>query len=298
MSTHGATTGTPLGRSPWQMLITLMAIGFALTIAVGMAWRGWSFYRLGLDARVDHPAFRALSPNGRVGILYGEIGASLVFLNLLYLVRRRLARLPLGSMKMWLDAHVLTGSLAGTFVLFHSAFQLRTPIATLTAVSMVFVIFTGVIGRYLYAFAPKDETAALARTIRTIETEMPGLGSWIQKQIQAIPATRLGPETTLLRALITLPRWRMEASARREAIKMSVLGWAALQSRSKTERKHIESLCARASTLAWRDVRAAASATMLASWRSLHRFGALLMVLSVIVHIVVALYYGYGIGGE
>jgi len=287
-----------MARTPLQLLVVLAFAAFAVTIGGGMLLHGWSFYSLGLDARVDHPAFRALSPGGQIGRAYGEVGAALVLLNLLYLVRRRLARLPLGSMKVWLDAHVLTGSLAGTFVIFHSAFQLRTPIATMTAASMAFTIVTGIIGRFLYAFAPKSSVGAFSRTVRAIDGVMPGLGAWIAKQVEAVPPTRLGVNATLFRTLATLPAWRAQAKARREAIEMAVLAWAALQEKPKAEQRHVQDLCRRAAKLAWRDVRSAAAAAMLESWRALHRFAALLMVLSVIVHIVVAVYYGYGSGGE
>lgn len=302
MSTQGvsraAPQALPASRTPLQIIVVVACVAFAVTIAAGMLMRGWSFYRLGLDARVDHPEFRTLSPGGAIGRAYGEIGAGLVFLNLLYLVRRRLARLPLGSMKVWLDAHVVTGSLAGAFVLFHSAFQLRTPIATMTSVSLALTVVTGVIGRFLYSLAPKSEAGAFSRTIRAIDAEMPGLGGWIARQVESIAPTRLGIEATLWRTLMTLPRWRAEAKARRESIEAAFEGWAALQTKTKAERRHIESLCKRAAKLSWREVRAAASVSVLSSWRALHRFTALLMILSVIVHIVVAVYYGYGSGGD
>lgn len=299
MGTHRASqTPPPPSRTSMQLLVLLTCVGFAATLAVGMLLRGWSFYELGLDARVDHPDFRTLSPGAGIGRKYGEVGAALVLLNLLYLVRRRLARLPLGSMKLWLDAHVLTGSLAGTFVVFHSAFQLRTPIATMTAGAMAMTVLTGIIGRFLYALSPKGESGTLSRTIRAIDAAMPGLGTWIAKQVEAIAPTRLAANATLFRTLLTLPTWRAEARARREAVEMAVVAWTDLQTKTAVERRHIEDLCRRAAKLSWRDVRAVAAVSILDSWRALHRFAALLMVLSVIVHIVVAVYYGYGSGAE
>ena len=80
-------------------------------------------------------------------------------------------------MRVWLDIHVFTGLTAATLVTFHSAFQLRTPIATISAASLGIVVLTGLIGRFLYALAPAadrqrlrdaldDDRGRVARTAR------------------------------------------------------------------------------------------------------------------------------------
>ncbi len=111
-----------------------MVLAVALVaVSVALAAKGWSFYRLSLEDRLEHPAYRALRPSGLYGNGYGWVAALLVVMNLSYLLRRRLATASLGSMRVWLDVHVFTGLLASVLVSFHSAFQLRTPIATLSA---------------------------------------------------------------------------------------------------------------------------------------------------------------------
>ena len=76
--------------------------------AVGafLLWRGLAFYRLPLEDRVDSPDFQLLRPSGLVGNGLGYAGALLVTLNLLYLVRRR-QLFSFGSMRTWLDLHVM-----------------------------------------------------------------------------------------------------------------------------------------------------------------------------------------------
>ncbi|HEX7840832.1 MAG TPA: hypothetical protein VF469_25315, partial [Kofleriaceae bacterium] len=124
------------------------------SITVGLAYRGWSFYRLSLDDRTQHPAYRLLRPTGLLGNGYGWVAAMLVVLNLSYLIRRRFGSARLGSMKTWLDIHVFTGLLAAALVSFHSAFQLRAPIASVSAASLGTVVMTGLLGRFLYALGP------------------------------------------------------------------------------------------------------------------------------------------------
>ena len=116
-----ASTKPPRRFAPW---ITLLILAVLTEL---MLWRGYDYYRQGLSARAMHPDYRLLNPGGLLGHGYGMVGTALILTNLLYLVRRRFAKyIPaqMGSMKAWLNAHVLTGLVGSLLVLFHSAFQL------------------------------------------------------------------------------------------------------------------------------------------------------------------------------
>src|SRR4051812_26076087 len=115
-----------------------LAICLALLVVlttVLLAVKGWSFYRLSISDRVEHADFQDLRSSGLLGNGYGWVAALLMVLNLGYLVRRRLASTRFGSMAAWLDIHVFTGILIAALASFHSAFQLRTPIAAVTTIS-------------------------------------------------------------------------------------------------------------------------------------------------------------------
>lgn len=130
-----------------------------VTGAGALAVRGWEFYSLSLGDRVDHPDFRVLGPGSNLGHGYGIAGTALIFTNLLYLVRRKFARLSVGSLKAWLDVHVFTGLFGGLLVLFHSAFQVRSAIAWVTMGSLIVVQLTGIVGRYLYSRSRNSNVA-------------------------------------------------------------------------------------------------------------------------------------------
>src|ERR1043166_2038373 len=133
-----------------------------ISVTVGLAFRGWSYYRLSLDDRTLHPEYRLLRPTGLYGNGYGWVAAMLVVLNLSYLVRRRFGSARLGSMKTWLDVHVFTGLLAASLVSFHSAFQLRSTIASISAASLGTVVVTGLLGRFLFGLGPSGGGGRLA----------------------------------------------------------------------------------------------------------------------------------------
>jgi dihydropyrimidine dehydrogenase (NAD+) subunit PreT len=281
-------------RTLTSIIVALFCLSFLACFTAVMAWRGWSFYRLATDARFDHPDYRLLSPSSRVGRAYGEIGASLVFVNLFYLARRRLAGTRLGSMRAWLDLHVFTGIVASIFVLFHSAFQLRTPMAMVTSASMALVVITGIIGRFLYAMSPRSEAHVLVQQLAAIEREAHGLGRWIERRLDSVRVTWIEP--SLLHSLATIPRWIRQGRARYRAVCRAPQEWPDLEKTTPAQRARVLALCTACAHLARREVRSLAAGTILRSWRSMHRLFAILMLLTVVVHIGVAVYYGYGWG--
>lgn len=268
-------------RIPWLALV-LGAI--VCTLAVVLLVRGWSFYKLSLEDRVEHPDYRTLRPSGVVGNGYGWVAALLVVLNLMYLVRRRLAATRLGSMRVWLDIHVFTGLVAATLVTFHSAFQLRTPIATLSAASLGVVVVTGLVGRFLYALTPAADKQRLREAIEDLEEQWPGHRDELTTAIAALPGPVVPANASLSRSLVAVPRWRRAGRARREALAL-ILPRDGSSEQRKAARRVVSAAAAEAGS--------SGKAALLRSWRGLHRFFALLMLAAVLLHAGIAWHYGY-----
>jgi len=266
----------------------------ALVVSLGvlLAYRGWSFYILGLQERPDHPDFKLLRPSGLIGNGYGFAAAVLVVTNLLYLARRRIPRFRIGSMRFWLDLHVFTGLTAAMLVGFHSAFQLRSTLATITAASLAVVVVTGIIGRLFYALVPEDGGHELGLALAGVGAEAPAVRAELDLILHALPAPRLRANASLLRCLAVLPRWRRVRIQRRRAIRGAfkpALGAA----RDRRERRTLRSLRRWVIGASKGEVRSAAGAALLRSWRSLHRLFAITMLVSVGVHVGVAWHFGY-----
>ena len=263
--------------------VSLFAAILALVlvaIAVALAYRGYGFYKLSLEDRVEHPDFRKLRPSGAIGNGYGWVAALLVVLNLSYLIRRRFG--GVGSMRRWLDIHVFTGLLAATLVSFHSAFQLRTPIATASTVSLALVVVTGLIGRFLYALAPASSRDRLRDALDALDRLAPGFHEPLMGAIAEVPAPAIAANASLTRSLFAVPQWLRAGRARRRAV-------VAIAPR----RPELRGAVAAVASAAAADARAPGTAALLRSWRGLHRLFALVMLAAVFLHAGVAWYYGY-----
>lgn len=266
----------------------------ALVISLGvlLAYRGWSFYVLGLHERPDHPDYKLLRPSGLLGNGYGFAASVLIVTNLLYLARRRIPRFRLGSMRFWLDLHVFTGLSAAMLVGFHSAFQLRSPLATITAASLAVVVLTGIIGRLFYALVPENGGHELAMAVEAVGGVAPRVRAELDLVFHALPAPRLRANASLIRCLAVLPSWRRVRLQRKRAVRAAFA--PALQyTRDRRTRRALRSLRRWVQSASRREVRGVAGASLLRSWRSLHRLFAITMLVAVGVHVGVAWHFGY-----
>lgn len=257
-----------------------------IVLTVVLAHRGWHYYGLSLEAKVEHPDFRILRPSGSIGLGYGYVAAALVVLNLAYLVRRRVAGARMGSMKVWLDLHVFTGLTAAILVAFHSSFQLRSSIARTSAYSLALVVTTGLVGRFLNALTPPDDAQRLSAALDEVETQAPGSRAAMVEVLDRHMAPRVPPDAWLGRCLAAVPQWRRVARSRRDALNLLVVP---RREQSRALGSAMRRLCAASDA----DARASGMTALLRSWRGIHRFFALLMLLAVGIHAGVAWHYGY-----
>jgi len=277
-----------LGR--WVAIFVLVVAATELMV------RGYSFYRLGIADRPSHPDYRTLNPAGFLGHGYGIAGTALIFTNLLYLVRRRFAKYisdRLGSVKGWLNAHAFTGLLGSLLVVFHSAFQLRTPIAAVTSASLGIVVVTGLVGFYLHALVPKAGLKPFRDRLAEIEPLLPGFVTRVDEFVKAAPVTSLPHDASLFRTLFTIPRWVLQARKRRRGMRAAARADKMFRVLEHNEPKLARAFLVELGELASKEVETNAGAAMMRSWRSLHRFLAIMMLVSVSVHIGVAWYYGF-----
>lgn len=118
---------------------------------------GFDYYTTPLTERFFHNDYRQLKPSGYVGHGYGIVGSILMIIGVLsYVIRKRSKRFArLGLLKHWLEFHIFLCTLGPLLVLFHTAFKFGG-IVSISFWSMVAVVLSGVIGRYIYIQIPRS----------------------------------------------------------------------------------------------------------------------------------------------
>lgn len=91
-------------------------------------------------------------PRSNFGFYLGVVGSLMMVALLTYPLRKHIRFMQRwGALKHWFRWHMVLGIVGPTFILFHSTFHLRSLNATIALVSMLIVVASGVIGRFVYA---------------------------------------------------------------------------------------------------------------------------------------------------
>jgi hypothetical protein len=142
-------------------IVHRLYIGALLSIVVLTAsyfgYLGYSYYSLSIEQRYFHPEHQILKPSGIVGHGLGIIGSLMIILGVsTYMLRKRMSKLSrIGILKHWLEFHIFLCSLGPILVLYHTAFKFGGLVAV-SFWSMVAVVASGVIGRYIYLQIPRS----------------------------------------------------------------------------------------------------------------------------------------------
>ena len=151
-------------REPWSLLnpLILSAIVIAgLTVWVLVELGGWTYYTTAMRVRGYAEPHRVLRPTGLVAHPLGAMGLLLMMVPVVYALRKRWAPLArAGPLPRWLEAHILCGIVGPALITFHTSFKFNGLISV-AYWSMVAVMLSGFVGRYLFVRIPK--------TIRGVE---------------------------------------------------------------------------------------------------------------------------------
>ncbi|TAM44076.1 MAG: hypothetical protein EPN53_17185 [Acidobacteria bacterium] len=135
------------------VLAALATLATALVILVGLG--GWSYYRTPLAARGYAPAHKVLGPSGTAGLAFGISGSALMIVMQAYSLRKKWKRLGrLGKLTHWLEFHIFCGILGPVLITFHTSFKFNG-IVSVAYWSMLLVVASGFVGRYLFVRIPK-----------------------------------------------------------------------------------------------------------------------------------------------
>ncbi len=134
--------------------------------AVILGVDGFNYYRAPIEERFFMHQNELLKPSGLIGHGLGIFGSLFMIIGVaVYMIRKRVKALfKFGYLKYWLEFHIFLCTLGPILVLYHTAFKFGG-IVVISFWSMVAVVLSGVIGRFLYVQIP-----------HTIQGQMIGLG--------------------------------------------------------------------------------------------------------------------------
>ena len=147
------------GRDPCSLVNALVLS--AIAIAAVSVWvlagaGGWEYYTTPMRVRGYAPPHRVLKPSGTLAHPLGVAGLLMMAVPVLYAARKRWAPLArLGSMRGWLEFHIFCGIVGPVLVTFHTSFKFNG-IISVAYWSMMAVMASGFVGRYLFVRIPKS----------------------------------------------------------------------------------------------------------------------------------------------
>jgi len=143
--------GISIHRIYIGLLVTVVLIATSY-----LGYRGYTYYSLGIEQRFFHPEHQTLKPSGFLGHGLGIIGSLMMLVGVsTYMLRKRISKFSrMGILKYWLEFHIFLCTLGPIFVLYHTSFKFGGLVA-ISFWSMVAVVLSGVIGRYIYLQIPR-----------------------------------------------------------------------------------------------------------------------------------------------
>ena len=251
-------------------LLTLYTL-IVIAAIVWLGYMGYSYYRLPVEgiARVDHPLYDTLRPNGFIGHGLGIVGTLLILIGLFaYMARKRMKVFSRwGILKYWLEGHIFLCSLGFVMVTFHTSFKFGGLIS-IGYWSLAVVFLSGLVGRFIYIQIP--------RTIEGRELSIAEINE-LKNKLDAELRDKYDINVSDLK------------KSRFSEIKLKLIS----QKIPKKDYRKIRRLLKNERILRWRIKRLDRLQTIFKNWHVIHLPFALIMLIIMVIHVGVALYFGY-----
>jgi hypothetical protein len=267
-----------------------VALLLGVSLLVGSAW---AFTRLGL-----------FTPGDDVGYWIGVAGGVMMLVLLIYPLRKyaRFMR-NIGPVKWWFWGHMTLGIAGPWLILVHSTFHLGSLNAAVALWSMVVVVLSGLVGRFIYVRVHRDLNGEVS-SLKTLQESAGLVGSqarsWlkfapdVEARLVAFEQYALSPGAdwpSILRQVVVLP-WKQVATQRacRRGLREPLArlaregGWskATLMRREKESRRFVDRYLGSVMRVA----QYTGYERLFALWHVVHMPFIFLLAISAIVHVV------------
>lgn len=275
-------------------------IGTLILIVLGtLVWlifNGYDYYHTSLTERFYHDQHVNLKASGATGHGLGIIGTLLILIGVFgYMARKRYRSLSrIGLLKHWLEFHIFLCTEGALLILFHTTFKFGGIVA-ISFWSMVAVVASGVIGRFIYIQIPRtiegralslQEAIGIRMDSATLIAENPELPKETMLAINAIlekdkdPASR--PSGSLLAGY--LDEFRKKSAVKKVLKKIPM---------ADHSKKNLLIRLRKEINLNRKIRRLENMQKLFEYWHVAHLPFALIMLVIAIIHVAVTLAFGY-----
>ena len=248
-----------------------------------MSYVGNSYYNTPLEERFYHPQHDSFKPSGTFGHGLGVAGTLMILFGVsIYIARKRYNFMSKYlRLKYLLEFHIFLCTLGPILILYHTAFKFGG-IVSIAFWSMVAVVLSGVIGRFIYIQIP--------RTIEGRELSLNEL-----KDMKSDLAEILNKEFELdgnTKQMILGITNEQDLSGNKKTIQ-NLRGVLKSENFSKKERVSILKLVKNEISLSGKIARLQTMQRLFKYWHVAHLPFALIMLVIVVIHVGITLAFGY-----
>ncbi len=279
-----------------RVLLAVSIIAAILGILV-IAYSGREFYTAPAIERIYSDERAIFGTTGTLGLFCGAAALTLFLSNFGYLLRKHIRILDrVGTLRLWLDWHVTSAFLGGAFVALHANFAMRNWIARTCVYAVVVVTLTGLVGRYLLRFVPRsatgrhldeagftDQIMELIDQVRDDVLHDPAAVKAMQGLVDELGDDMAPPSLGHLRQRLRDCRRFVAVIAHAMADHVP----AERRREARILRARLAHFGRQAAVVHW-------ASRIMDAWRAFHRAFALLLLVGMLVHVIISLYYGYG----
>lgn len=248
-----------------------------------LIYTGYSYYDTAFEERFYHPQHDWFKPSGAYGHGLGILGTLLILFGVvIYIARKRYNFLfKYLRLKYLLEFHIFLCTLGPILILFHTAFKFGG-IVSISFWSMVAVVLSGVIGRFIYIQIP-----------RTIEGRALSLSELkdTKTDLSVVFAEKYQLDVNTINSFVSFTDEQNMASKKAAMHELKVLLRNSELPRS--EKKAILKMVRYEISLAGKIARLQTMQNLFKHWHVAHLPFALIMLIILVIHVGVTLAFGY-----
>ena len=248
-----------------------------------LLYTGYTYYKTPLVDRFYHPNHNWFKPSGVYGQGLGIVGTIMIVFGVgIYIARKRYNFLSKYiRLKYLLEFHIFLCTLGPILILFHTAFKFGG-IVSIAFWSMVAVVLSGVIGRFIYIQIPRTiEGRALSlNEVKNMKTDL-----------TVLLTEKYKLENHIIELIVSFTNEQNVASNYKT--KRYLKNELKSNNLSRTERVSILKMVKAEMSLSRRIGRLETMQRLFKYWHVAHMPFALIMLIIVIIHIGVTLAFGY-----